>query len=745
MDTQRMIFDQKRRLVLPAPAPVGDGAAAARQLDAVLMSVGFKCSGELLGALSRLEPGNVIDQAVKVIGWARELAGAHVAHNTYFAGFPAGVPATLEFWAGLVAESIGAQVAAGAEPAVQGALDARGRFAVDLLSLPGYGRYQHSFAELLEHHAAFEPLLADRMTIVHLGRGLDAEVDALFAELAGSGVPLTGQGLEDLRVLARAGIGREIPPIRVRENLAVVNAVRVRQGVAPAVKDPTDVLRLAAELSGSDTTLVTAPRFASMPRAWRRVLLAALDGMDPGKYADVLAHAEAWKRLGEYLHPGRAVPGELADSGAELAFAIARGETSVRTLASHAEQAFAQHDVRAAAGWLSAAPGMFWRSLDRLLRAGGPEAAGLVADYAGRTAPEVSGRVLLSVREHLADRARRSEVSRIFAGKSGRAWVRPETREPLDAGLVRDLLAVIDEQVQARLPSPGHLVVDPRVLGAAVPLSGKAQTEGLGVWPRGSVAKLEPGDWLRFFFYWRQAARRTDYDLSCQLVTDGFTTWRQLSWTALSDVWGEHSGDIVDAPAPHGATECINVRLERIPAGAVLIPQLYLYNGYSGGDGGESFGELDENLFGYMTRSGEQQGLPVEARTVRMKTVLRGAARITLPVMFYRGEDGAFYAKWAHLGMRGRAGFLGGYQAEDNRRSTGLLARAICERQYLQVRYLAGLLSGKAGSVIAWHEGQRDLLAPGGHVTFIGVEQPAGLPEETEVYTLGNLGSLVPA
>ena len=71
MDTLRMIFDRKHRLVLPAPAVPGPGGAAARQLDAVLMSAGFKCSGELLGALSRLDPGCVIDEAVKVIGWAR--------------------------------------------------------------------------------------------------------------------------------------------------------------------------------------------------------------------------------------------------------------------------------------------------------------------------------------------------------------------------------------------------------------------------------------------------------------------------------------------------------------------------------------------------------------------------------------------------------------------------------------------------------------------------------------------------
>ena len=66
MDAQRMIFDRKHRLVLPVPAVPGDGAAAARQLDAVLMSIGFKCSGALLSALSGLEPS-----AGGVPGWSK--------------------------------------------------------------------------------------------------------------------------------------------------------------------------------------------------------------------------------------------------------------------------------------------------------------------------------------------------------------------------------------------------------------------------------------------------------------------------------------------------------------------------------------------------------------------------------------------------------------------------------------------------------------------------------------------------
>ena len=37
---------------------------------------------------------------------ARELAGGHVRRNTYFIGFPANVPDTIEFWAGLLPEGV---------------------------------------------------------------------------------------------------------------------------------------------------------------------------------------------------------------------------------------------------------------------------------------------------------------------------------------------------------------------------------------------------------------------------------------------------------------------------------------------------------------------------------------------------------------------------------------------------------------------------------------------------------------
>jgi hypothetical protein len=62
---------------------------------------------------------------------------------------------------------------------------------------------------------------------------------------------------------------------------------------------------------------------------------------------------------------------------------------------------------------------------------------------------------------------------------------------------------------------------------------------------------------LRFFTYWRQTNRRTDYDLSVLLLDDEFHTAGQVSWTNYHHDGVVHSGDITDAT--NGATEFIDV------------------------------------------------------------------------------------------------------------------------------------------------------------------------------------------
>lgn len=716
---------------VPAPAgPAGDGEAAARQFDVALMSAGFKCSGALLEHLSGLDPAAVTGTAARVLATVRELAGDHVQHVAYFKDFPSGVPDTVEFWLGCLREAMLDPAAAGHVETIVVQTPAGPRAGLlNLMSLPSYGRYQHTYQDLLAAHDELVPAAGDRVTVLHLGAAREEELRSLYLDLAGSRVPLSDADRNGLGLLAaHCAAGPQPETIPVRENRAVINAVRLTAGQPLLADTVTHVLRLAAAVSGGDVPLVAPARLRSFSRKERRVLLAALDAVVAGNRArlgDVAQYAERWKRLGERLHPHE----HPQWPGAQDVFAVARGEIRVPSFGGRAEAAKRSGDVAGAAALLAHAPGRLMRSADWLLRSGTSAADRDAVLAAVRAAAgQVSGRVLLSVREHVQNRGARAGVSRVFVNRKGRAWVLPDTREPLDRGLAGDLLAVLDAEAARRVPAVDHLVVDPAVAGVALPLSGKTVAPGLGILPRGSVSAVD-GQLLRFFVYWHQQDRRTDYDLSALMLDEAYADPEHVSWTNLRTSRAEYSGDLTEAE--NGASEFINIRLASVPR-RFIIPQVNIY-------AGEGFGEAREAFFGFMTRAADQEGLPFDPRTARMKSDLRGAGRIALPLVFMRGDDGNWRAKWLHLYLKGPPSFN---QVEGGKVTTGLLTRAIVERDYLRVSYITDLMAAKAGRVTAYEPGCAQGEDP---VTFVGLEQPDGLPEGSTVFTLNQLSDMVPA
>ncbi len=704
---------------LPAPrGAAGQGGVAARQFDAVLMSVGFKLSAELLEHLAALAEETVIDTAVRTLDTVRTMAGDHVRHNTYFIDFPAHVPDTHAFWRQCVVDALGRGVD----------VTRLGDGVVDLLSLPVYGRYQHTYAEMIAAHRELIATAGDRLTVLHLGGAPEDEVADLYLALAGSSTPLGDAGLLDLAVLAGHCVDGPRPPtIPVRENRAVVNRARIEAGAAPLLDTVTDALRLACALSDGDVTLVQPTRFRSPSRRVRRLLLAGLDAVvsaNPAKLADVSAHREAFKRLGERLHAH-----EYAARWPHAAdvFAVARGEKQARSLDSRVGERLAAGDVLGAARLLETAPGRLFRALDRLLRACATDAErDALADAATRLAPEVSGRVLLSVREHLLNRARGSGSRRVFVNRLGRAWATDDSRSPLPEDARVRLMAALDAETSRRLPDPGHLLIDPDVLDVALPLSGRATAAGFGVLPRGSLSPVD-GELLRFFVHWKQTKEPTDFDLSALMLDSGHETVGWLSYTALTGVEGEHSGDITDAP--DGASEFINLRLGAV-RGTYIVPQVNIFSG-------EGFEEVDESFFGFMLRDGDQLGRPFEPRTVRMKSELRGPGRVALPLVFIRGDDGTWRAKWLHVYLRGTPRRN---RVEGNRVSVATLVRGFVERDHLTVRHLTGLMADRAAATTRW-DGR---TVPDGPVTYIGLERPDGLHPDSCVVTPENLRDLIP-
>jgi stress response protein SCP2 len=378
---------------------------------------------------------------------------------------------------------------------------------------------------------------------------------------------------------------------------------------------------------------------------------------------------------------------------------------------------------------LKSAPGKLFRALDRLLRTAlTQEERDAVVAAAELVVPEVSGRVVLSVREHLHNRARETGELRVFVNRRGRAWVTDDERSAVGPVERERLVGALDDETRRRLPSPERLLVDPEVLDVALPLSGKATAAGLGVLPRGSLSMIE-GELLRFFVYWKESAQRTDFDLSALMLNADYSTNTWLSYTSLTEVEGEHSGDIVEAP--DGASEFINLRLGAV-RGAFVVPQVNIF-------AGEGFEEVEESFFGFMLREGEQRGRPFEPRTVRMKSELRGAGRVALPLVFLRGDDGGWRAKWLHLYLKGSPS---ANRVEENRVTVANLLRGIVEREQLTVRHLVELMSGEGTTVTLW-DGEG--VPEGGPVTYIGLRRPDELPAGSRVVTSENLRDLIPA
>jgi hypothetical protein len=717
---ESLVIRHTHRLSSPEGS-AGEGAAAARQFDAALASVGFKLSAELLERLSGLSEAAVVHTARRTLRTVSEMVGDHARHNAYFIDFPANVPDTEEFWMQCVTKALRDDTSR------ENVLTQLAHGVLDLLSLPTYGRYQHTYEEML---AAQDELIAsagDRVTVLHLGRDLDDELTDLYLALAGSTTPLGEDHLRDLKALAgRCALGPQPESIPVRESRAVVNEARLAVGADLLLDTVIDVLRLACALSGGDVTLQEPTRFRALSRAARRALLAGLDAVvaaNPAKLADVHAHREPFKRLGERLHPHEYPRWPHAAD----VFAVARGEKEARSFDSRVEKLLDEFDVLGAVQLLESAPGKLFRSMDLLLRiAADQEERHAVMAAAVRVAPEVSGRVVLSVREHFHNRERETDQPRIFVNRRGRAWVARDVRPPVPTADRVRLIAALDAELRRRLPASGRLLLDPDVLDVALPLSGRATAAGLGVLPRGSVSAVD-GEQLRFFVYWKETENRTDFDLSALLLHADYSTDSWLSYTSLKAVGGEHSGDVTEAP--DGASEFINLSLDRVRS-TFIVPQVNIFTG-------ESFEEVEESFFGFMLRDGEQNGRPFEPRTVRMKSELRGVGRVALPLVFRREDDGRWRAKWLHLYLKG---ISSANRVEENQVSVSKVVRAIVEREHLTVRYLIDLMSGDTTTVDLW-DGEP---VPDEPVTYIGLERPEGLHPDSRVITLENLRDLIP-
>jgi len=483
------------------------------------------------------------------------------------------------------------------------------------------------------------PLLFGRRskeTLQKIDLGTREEFEGLFAQIAGSNTSLSPQDKEDLCWFVAAyknAIGPLLPAaIPHKENLAFLAGLLIEHTdhatafLQAFVRTATDVLRLAAALSGGDVSLAAPTKFRNFSRAERRVLLALVEGQ-ANATEDMLRWKKRWIRLGERLHPGAC---QKPYPCAAAAFAVLRNDLPFETFNGRLEQALAQNDAKGALALLSTRPGDFARRLDHLLRLQAGEREAVLAAFT-TVASRVSTPVLLQVGHHFQQRSNPSRLRVFFPkGNLAKAHAEENTLLPLDPAVCARAATICQDTLRARfaaLPPLGTVYVDPALARYVVPFSQRSASRALRTIARGSRLPL-PGACrvLRFFVWWKNGAQRTDIDLSAALFDHEFAYVDAITYYNLKTYGGVHSGDIVDAP--EGASEFIDIDIEKVREKNVRYVVMSL-NSYTQ----QPYVELPECFAGWMARAQAGSGEIYEPRTVQDKLDLTADTKIAIPLI----------------------------------------------------------------------------------------------------------------
>ncbi|MER7349541.1 hypothetical protein ABT390_29495 [Streptomyces aurantiacus] len=382
---------------------------------------------------------------------------------------------------------------------------------------------------------------------------------------------------------------------------------------------------------------------------------------------------------------------------------------------SRVESALARWDTTAAAALLRARPGELLRRLDVLLaRTGEAMLPEPVAEALAHALPRAGAGALLGAYGRMKVRAvpggrrvffPRGRVTKAYAVDDQRPPLPPRVAsraaELIEAEAVRRLEAGVGPRGVRPSPAPSRnqglppldpahrperprpqtpdglepdrvpydiALLDAGLADLPVPFAERASAASLVSVPRGSSLAM-PGDseHVRLFLHWMQPKGvRVDLDLSVALYDDAWRFVGLCDYTQLEYAGGAalHSGDLTSAPAPHGATEYLDLDLPRLAKAGVrfVVPAVLSYNDVP-------FDQLPDAFAGFMAVSGERRDRAVfDPRAVRQRFDLAGEAALRVPMIVDLRSRRAWWADltlatgegnhdvWRYREVLGRAG-----------------------------------------------------------------------------------------
>lgn len=559
---------------------------------------GFLVSKDLYQYLSSLDEDSAVAVCKKVLSLAKESVGAHVAMKAFYPNFPR-----------QVMEASDAELYINA-----------------ILHYWSFGQWTPEYVE------AKRPELKEKNPKTTITLISMEDVKAYFFRLLASKNSLPASLVEFVDMGIEEGWAAEYQgEIPFKETLCRVATALVKQGhsINGVVATTTDVLRVMAALSESDIELKTKVRFKSLNRKSRRALVSALEEVI--NISDVKAYASLWKRAFHSLHVG-----EFGGKVAEIASRF-RNEKNVVTSETVVAEAIKSGDVKVAVNKLVNKPSVFARSLDKLLRDSDRQTSAWVIKEFANVIEKVDSKVLLQVLGHFKGRSVNESGSRVVftAGSKGKALLASSLKH-LNKDVVEQVVFLIKAELKNKFAKKALLkdkkvFISPEVYSILIPSQLASITENKKTIARGSRVPLDvipedaEKDVLRMFIHWIGE----DQDLSAFFVSEDLTKFSQVAYYELRNGYARHSGDMTYAPAPHGASEFIDVELSKaLKTGMRYIAMdVRVFHG-------PSFLKHVQSFAGFMLRKDLDSGEIFEPSTVRGKFDLTSSGSTVVPCFF---------------------------------------------------------------------------------------------------------------
>lgn len=479
-----------------------------------------------------------------------------------------------------------------------------------MLVLSGNDLYEPEFMENLKKNVSFDG--RQRLKLAKDDKALKR-----FQTLVSSNVALDKKSLSDLITLAVSYHSQAPCQIRSAEARvavvlgAVTSGVSLYQAMDKVGFGPVDVLRYAAAMVPDNQEGIKLPsdvRYANLSWSARTELMSYLNNISFDDLCEAMGNnRSAWGRFFRHFHVfqqpefrrrftkvvsaafvsvGSKMEGipkglvcDFVKKNSKFYDITEAGNLAYRTFASRVQKAVNENDFDAFEAEVGNKPGYLFRNLGSLSNVCTKKTESRFVELVRSMIDKPKTSVLLSLVQ--IDTAAKYRI----IDSKGNTTVTEADYSPV----ITEIQGLAEREIFRRHGFEGQVKVSKSLRPKIVPfLSTNAELD------RGTRVPFNHTAYLYFLMHWVQrAGRRTDLDHSYVCINEAWEA-ETVYFGRQANSYIKQSGDITNAPAPHGGTEYGRIDLRRVTEDVrYIVPIINVYSG-------DVFAECETAYAGFM-------------------------------------------------------------------------------------------------------------------------------------------------